>query len=230
MQYQSYLKYESYGFNPENFWGIVDGVVESIEMAESSAVRGKMFWKSGNLDANENRRPDAYDQNVDKDDYESMGNTDKEMVLLKIVDIDGNPLGGFTWWPVLPIIFNRGFNALVTADNRGYAAHLFDTEIKKQGEAAQNFVSGFGSSNQGDVIPAYLIPGNFPIQFRIEELRDHATSEFRKALELFNANDLKPVTGPIKVVHQYVNATEQYVRSNSLILIYSAEAYFNEMV
>ncbi|CAL8100425.1 unnamed protein product [Orchesella dallaii] len=212
MQYQSYIKLESYGFKPANFWAIVDGVVESIEMAESSAVDGRILVHKGDLPENANRRTEAYDLNPEADP--NTPNTDQEMILLKFESTEGNPLGAFNWWPVLPISFNIGFNPYISSDTRGYAAQVLDTEVKKQGETASKFVSGFGSSNQGDVIPLYH-SGSGGLETRLAEVQEKAMKQFQKAKELFDAATVT-VTGPIKYVHQYVNATNAYGTVNGV--------------
>jgi neutral ceramidase len=95
------------------FRSIVDGVTEAIEQAVDSSVDGKLSWNRGELlDANGNRRTEAYNNNTQEERDAYQYDTDKDMTILKMVDVQDKPIGVFTWWPVHPISFNGGINPL----------------------------------------------------------------------------------------------------------------------
>jgi neutral ceramidase len=92
--YFQYLLYEvmSLGFVQETLDALVDGIVESIARAHNTMVKGKLLTNVGPLlNASRNRSPTAYQINPDAKDYQY--DTDKNMTVVKFVDLNGNPLG-----------------------------------------------------------------------------------------------------------------------------------------
>ena len=63
------------------------------------------------------------------------------------------PLGLINWFAVHPTSMNKT-NHLVSGDNKGYAAQLFEKEMNPGDRiGAGKFVAAFGSANLGDVSP-----------------------------------------------------------------------------
>jgi len=207
MSYYAYLAIESYGFNPLVFWSVVDGIVESISQADSSLTTGKVYVKKGELLNNRNRQSGPYELNpeTEKEKYEH--NTDKEMILLRFEDETGTPIGSFAWWPVHPISFNGGVNPLVSSDSMGYAALLFDYAMNNGSRAGVGkVVSGFGSSNLGDVSPTLNAKGDIPDLFDAEKCRLMGTIIFEKAMQIFHGEDnSEQLKGSITHAHQFVD-------------------------
>jgi len=82
-------------------------------------------------------------------------NTDKDLVLLKIVGAtDGKPIGAIAWYAVHPVSMNNT-NPYISSDNKGYAELLFEEEINGPDvmPGKGSFVAAFGASNLGDVSP-----------------------------------------------------------------------------
>uniref|UniRef100_A0A8C0E7Z4 Neutral ceramidase n=1 Tax=Balaenoptera musculus TaxID=9771 RepID=A0A8C0E7Z4_BALMU len=149
----------SEGFSNRTFEYMVAGIMKSIEIAHANMRPGKIFINKGNVDgAQINRSPSSYLRNPQSERARYSSNTDKEMVLLKMVDLNGDDLGLISWFAVHPVSMNNS-NHLVNSDNVGYASYLFEQEKNKgylPGEGP--YVAAFASSNLGDVSPNILGP------------------------------------------------------------------------
>jgi hypothetical protein len=144
---------------------------------------------------------------------------DKDILLLKMESLGGEPLGAFTWWPVHPISFNDWDNPLVTSDNKGYASLLFDYKMnpgKRPGSPESKFVAGFGSSNLGDVSPNHS-EGKINMTDPISKVNFVGTKQFDAAYELFMDSTLPRVTGSIKFAHQFVDTETVQVKSTMVL-------------
>uniref|UniRef100_A0A8C0EB53 Neutral ceramidase n=1 Tax=Bubo bubo TaxID=30461 RepID=A0A8C0EB53_BUBBB len=133
---------------------IVNGIVKSIDIAHQNVRRGRLFINRGTVQNSQiNRSPFSYLANPASERSRYSSNTDKEMVMLKMVDSNGQELGFISWFAVHPVSMNNT-NHLVNSDNVGYASYLFEQEKNKgmlPGEGS--FVAAFASSNLGDVSP-----------------------------------------------------------------------------
>ena len=80
----------SWGFVPETFDAWVNGITNSIVMAHESQRSGKILLANGELDeANINRSPTSYLENPVEERAQYAADTDKNMLLLKLVDDEG---------------------------------------------------------------------------------------------------------------------------------------------
>uniref|UniRef100_A0A8C3WCB3 Neutral ceramidase n=1 Tax=Catagonus wagneri TaxID=51154 RepID=A0A8C3WCB3_9CETA len=149
----------SEGFSNRTFEYMVNGIVKSIEIAHTNMKPGKIFINKGNVDgAQINRSPTSYLRNPQSERSRYSSNTDKEMLLLKMVDLNGDDLGLISWFAVHPVSMNNS-NHLVNSDNMGYASYLFEQEKNKGYLPGQGpYVAAFASSNLGDVSPNTLGP------------------------------------------------------------------------
>ncbi|XP_004440055.1 PREDICTED: neutral ceramidase isoform X2 [Ceratotherium simum simum] len=149
----------SEGYSNRTFEYMVTGIVKSIEIAHTNMKPGKIFINKGNVDgAQINRSPYSYLQNPQSERARYSSNTDKEMIILKMVDLNGDDLGHISWFAIHPVSMNNS-NHLVNSDNMGYASYLFEQEKNKgylPGEGP--YVAAFASSNLGDVSPNILGP------------------------------------------------------------------------
>uniref|UniRef100_A0A5F9D419 Neutral ceramidase n=1 Tax=Oryctolagus cuniculus TaxID=9986 RepID=A0A5F9D419_RABIT len=142
----------SEGFSNRTFEYMVNGIMKSIEIAHTNMRPGKIFINKGIVDgAQINRSPYSYLQNPQSERARYSSNTDKEMVVLKMVDLNGDDLGLISWFAIHPVSMNNS-NHLVNGDNMGYASYLFEQEKNRGDLPGQGpFVAAFASSNLGDV-------------------------------------------------------------------------------
>ncbi|XP_026967714.1 neutral ceramidase isoform X1 [Sagmatias obliquidens] len=240
-----YFQYSTFviasgGFSNRTFEYMVAGIMKSIEIAHANMRPGKIFINKGNVDgAQINRSPSSYLRNPQSERARYSSNTDKEMVLLKMVDLNGDDLGLISWFAIHPVSMNNS-NHLVNSDNVGYASYLFEQEKNKgylPGEGP--YVAAFASSNLGDVSPNILGPhcintgescdnanSTCPIggpsmciamgpgQDMLDSTQIIGRIIYEKAKELY-ASASQEVTGPLASAHQWVNMTDVTVWLNS---------------
>nr|XP_037865146.1 neutral ceramidase isoform X2 [Chlorocebus sabaeus] len=149
----------SEGFSNRTFQHMVTGILKSIDIAHTNMKPGKIFINKGSVDGVQiNRSPYSYLQNPQSERARYSSNTDKEMVVLKMVDLNGDDLGLISWFAIHPVSMNNS-NHLVNSDNVGYASYLLEQEKNKGYLPGQGpFVAAFASSNLGDVSPNILGP------------------------------------------------------------------------
>ncbi|MEJ1276476.1 N-acylsphingosine amidohydrolase 2 [Cricetulus griseus] len=195
-QYTIYVL-ASEGFSNRTFQYLVSGIVKSIEIAHTNLKPGKIFVNKGNVaNVQINRSPSSYLQNPPSERARYSSNTDKEMLLLKMVDLNGEDLGLISWFAIHPVSMNNS-NHLVNSDNMGYAAYLFEQEKNRgylPGQPSMCMASGPGQ----DIFDSTQIIGRMIYQ-TAKELHDSASQE---------------VTGPVLAAHQWVNMTDVSVMLN----------------
>ncbi|KAK4943041.1 hypothetical protein LTR66_014639, partial [Elasticomyces elasticus] len=147
----------SRGFNKQSYRVIVDGAVESIRLAHESLTLGSLNVGTIELlNANTNRSPFAYLANPEEERANYEHDVDKELTMLRLRrSSDGKDIGVLTWFPVHGTSM-LGNNTLVTGDNKGVAAHLFERSMRDSDSAAEDFVAGFSQANVGDTSPNIL--------------------------------------------------------------------------
>ncbi|XP_028915124.1 putative neutral ceramidase C [Ornithorhynchus anatinus] len=230
----------SKGFIKPSFEVIVNGIVKSIEIAHSNMKPGKIFINKGNVEGVQiNRSPYSYMQNPESERQRYTSNTDKEMVVLRMVDLKGEDLGVLSWFAVHPVSMNNS-NHLVNSDNVGYASYLFEQE-KNAGQLPGQgpFVAAFASSNLGDVSPNTKGPhcintgescdnpnnacpvGGPDMCMAAGPGKDmfHSTqiigqSIYQRAKDLYSSAS-QEVTGPLSSAHQWVNMSNITIQLNS---------------
>lgn len=140
----------SLGFDKQSYQAIVDGALLSIKRAHMSLAPGTLSFGSTRIeDANINRSLFGYLNNPASERAEYGDDTvDKTLTMLKFRRTsDAKDIGVLTWFPVHGTSM-LGNNTLVTGDNKGVAAYLFEQSIKDP-----SFVAGFSQSNVGDTTP-----------------------------------------------------------------------------
>ncbi|NWW11996.1 ASAH2 ceramidase, partial [Oreocharis arfaki] len=219
---------------------IVSGIVKSIDIAHENMRRGRLFINRGTVENSQiNRSPFSYLENPESERSRYSSNTDKEMVVLKMVDEDGYELGLISWFAVHPVSMNNS-NHLVNSDNVGYASYLFEQEKNRgmlPGEGS--FVAAFASSNLGDVSPntrgpfcantgescdnpqsacpvggAAMCMAKGPGSDMFESTRIIGQNIYLKAKELYEKAS-QEVTGPLSSAHQWVNMSNVSVELNA---------------
>ncbi|KAI9670477.1 MAG: hypothetical protein M1817_004344 [Caeruleum heppii] len=144
----------SRGFSKQSYQAIVDGTVLSIKRAHDSLIDGYLAVGHRDVEgANVNRSPYAYRANPEQERDGYGNDVDKMMTLLAFRRAkDGKDLGILTWFPVHGTSM-LGNNTLITGDNKGVAADLFEKKMKNHPSGAAGFVAGFSQSNVGDTSP-----------------------------------------------------------------------------
>lgn len=147
----------SKGFNKQSYQAIVDGALLSIRRAHESLTPGYLTFGAVDVeDANINRSPFAYLANPKEERARYGHDVDKTLTLLKFQRAeDSKTIGVLTWFPVHGTSM-LGNNTLISGDNKGVAAYLFEESVKDDANAADGFVAGFSQANVGDTSPNVL--------------------------------------------------------------------------
>lgn len=144
----------SKGFNKPSYQAIVDGAVASIKQAHENLAPGYLSVGASDItDANINRSPFSYMANPEEERQRYKSDVDKSLTLLRLAHATDNgskDIGVLTWFPVHGTSM-YGNNTLVTGDNKGVAAYLFEKSVNDS-----NFVAGFSQANVGDTSPNVL--------------------------------------------------------------------------
>lgn len=144
----------SRGFSHQSYQAIVDGALESIKQAHETLSPGQLSFGSVDIEnANINRSPYAYQANPEAERKRYEHNVDKTLTLLKLRrNSDKKDIGVLTWFPVHGTSM-LGNNTLITGDNKGVAAYLFEKHAAQLDSTADDFVAGFSQANVGDTSP-----------------------------------------------------------------------------
>ncbi|KAI0811360.1 Neutral/alkaline nonlysosomal ceramidase [Xylaria sp. FL0064] len=153
----------SKGFDQQSYRAIVDGALLSIKRAHESLAPGHLSVGSTKVfGANINRSLFAYLANPEEEraqyniSSEDDGSVEKDMTLLKFQrSSDGKNIGVLTWFPTHGTSV-LGNNTLISGDNKGVAAYLFEKSVAGDESAAEGFVAGFSQANVGDTSPNVL--------------------------------------------------------------------------
>ncbi|XP_072228876.1 neutral ceramidase [Leuresthes tenuis] len=218
---------------------LVNGIVESIDIAHRSMRPGRIYRNSEELeDSSLNRSPHSYLNNPEDERRRYKSNTDRKVLVLRFTDLDGDGIGMLCWFAVHAVSMNYT-NRMVSSDNMGYASYLLEQE-KNPGElpGQGGFVAGFSSSNLGDVSPntkgphcvntglpcdylnsscpaggTKMCQGFGPGEDMFESTRIIGHNIYMKAKELYD-HAVEEVTGPLLSAHQWVNMTDVTVQIN----------------
>ncbi|XP_049614616.1 neutral ceramidase [Syngnathus scovelli] len=230
----------SKGYLKSSVQPLVKGIVKSVERAHSTLRPGRIYKNRGRVDASSvNRSPHSYRNNPQEEQNRYDDNVDKDMVLLKFTDLDGDGIGALGWFAVHAVSM-KTTNRLVSSDNMGYAAYLMEKHKNPAalpGQAA--FVAAFSSSNLGDVSPniegPHCVNSGLACDYLNSSCPDGGTKEcqafgpgedmfdstsiiahniFTKAKELY-ASAVDQVTGPVHSAHQWVNMTDVTIDINA---------------
>lgn len=153
----------SLGFDKQSYQAIVDGCVLSIVRAHEKLSPGSLSVGNTKVfGANINRSLYSYLANpeVERQKYnlsaEDDGSVEKEMTLLRFKrESDGKNIGILSWFPTHGTSMTVN-NTLITGDNKGLAADLFEKKAQQTSDASNDFVAGFSQANMGDASPNTL--------------------------------------------------------------------------
>jgi neutral ceramidase len=141
------------GFDRQGYSGIVQGALLSIQRAHQSLKEGQLsVGKIRIEDANVNRSPYSYAANPQAERSQYKDDVDKDLTLIRFAGADGKDIGVLTFFATHGTSM-LGNNTLVTGDNKGLAAYLFE---KQMATSSPGFVAGFSQANVGDVSPNIL--------------------------------------------------------------------------
>ncbi|KAL4933641.1 neutral/alkaline ceramidase [Aspergillus undulatus] len=145
------------GFDRQSYDAIVNGVLLSIKRAHETLAPGRATFGTIDLeDANINRSPYSYDANPEEEKARYSSNVDKTLQLLRFDrESDNKTIAILTFFPVHGTSL-YGNNTLVTGDNKGVAAWLFEKSVQDDAKFADDFVAGFSQSSVGDTSPNIL--------------------------------------------------------------------------
>ncbi|XP_068115033.1 neutral ceramidase [Hyperolius riggenbachi] len=237
-QYTTFIV-TSGGFHRASADAIVNGIVKSINIAHENLKRGRIYVNRGSVENSQlNRSPTSYERNPESERDSYSTNTDKDMVILKMVDMNDKEVGLVSWFAVHPVSMPNS-NHLISSDNMGYASYLFELEKNKgylPGEGP--FVAAFASSNLGDVTPNTKGPictntglpcepftstcpefgvttciATGPGENYFESTRIIGEQLFLKAVDLYQ-NASKELHGDVNTAHQWVNMSDVTVQLN----------------
>ena len=220
--YGSYGLYNitSFGFSRENFEAIVSGTTRAIVKAYRQQAPARLTLARRDLPGYQfNRSPEAYRANPAGERQHFASDTDPEMALLKVTNLSGKPVAAFNWFPVHGVSLSMS-NKLVSGDNKGLAAYLFEEAMgndhgRGDGAAPTGFVAGFVQANAGDVSPydvskiAWGQPFD-PEDHGMERNEASGRGQFHAAAELL-ADATEVIDGPVGAVHRFVMLPERPV-------------------
>lgn len=145
------------GFRPRTFEAIIDGIVTAIERADSDLGPGDIRLDTGRVHgANVNRALMAFERNPIVDKQQFPGGVDSSMTVLRF-ERNGTPIGVLSWFATHGTSMTNT-NRLISPDNKGYAAYLWEHDWAGRSSLAKasgepGFVAGFAQGNAGDMSP-----------------------------------------------------------------------------
>ena len=211
--YSHYAMYDlsMLGYDETNFNCVANGIFQAIVRAHGNLAPGNILIKSGQLNnCGWNRSPIAYNNNPADEISRFGSDTDKTMTLLRFVTATGREIGAVNWFAVHPTSMGNT-NKLITGDNKGYAAYLFEKVMGTDYQSANTFVAAFAESNAGDVSPN--IYWGYPNGVDdVAHMKLLGERQYMKAMELFNTATER-LTGGVDYRHQYVDFSNETIDS-----------------
>ncbi|WP_305784639.1 neutral/alkaline ceramidase [Symbioplanes lichenis] len=186
------------GFEAQTFEALVAGIVRAVERAESGLAPGTVKIAEGTLaGANVNRSLPAFEANPAADRATFPGAVDTRMSVLRF-EQGGVPVGLLSFFATHGTSM-RPDNHLISADNKGYAAHVVERD---NGPA---FVAAFAQTNAGDMSPNLRNGGaEGPTDDQAVNTRIIGQLQADKATELFDGAT-EVLSGPIDARGRYVD-------------------------
>ncbi|XP_059055431.1 neutral ceramidase [Achroia grisella] len=226
------------GFVKETFIAYVLGIYKSIVIAHTKLTPARVeYGEAELLDANINRSPSSYLRNPPEERERYKYDVDKTLAQVRFLTPTNEVLGVINWFAVHPTSMNNT-NRLVSSDNVGYASILMEKALNGNNThpGKGNIVCAFASTNLGDVSPNIKGPrcefsgkvcdqekllcklpkercfASGPGKDMFDSTRIIATRMYQTAMKIL-AVPGEDVTGPIGVVHQFVEMPLQKVPS-----------------
>lgn len=185
------------GFVPEVYQKVVDGIVDAIVAAAESIRPATIKISKGEIESDKevafNRSLEAYNANPEiktklkKEETDQA--VDRNMLLMRFDDLEGNPIGSWNWFGVHTTSLSND-NHRICSDNKGYAAKYHEDKVRKRKK--DTFISVFAQRKAGDVTPNYKwdkkkkwTRGKFEDDF--ESAKFNGNIQFEHAHNLFKA-------------------------------------------
>ena len=197
------------GFRPKTFAALVDGIDEAVTRAHRDLAPASLRLVHGELtDASVNRSRIAFDRNPSEERSFFPDAIDPQTTVLGI-EREGQVIGAINWFPVhCTSMTNR--NRLLSADNKGYAAYLFErvdagVDYLADLDGNPDFVAAFAQTNAGDMSPNLdLAPGHGPTDDEVENTRLIGTRQ-HDAVDRLLAGPGRVVEGPLDARHCWID-------------------------
>ena len=204
------------GFIDQAYRAQVDGIVASIVMAHNDLKPGYILLNKGDLEnASYNRSSPAYANNPAIERNKYVGDIQKEMILLKVLQQGNKEVGMISWFATHPNAMGPD-SKLLSGDNKGYASYLFERKLKQSTyQGSNNFVAAFAINNAGDMSPN-INPdskGRGPTSDRFENVKIIGERQYQTALSLYQ-NASEQLVGPINFAQRYVDLSDTQVAND----------------
>ncbi|TQK69945.1 neutral/alkaline ceramidase [Nocardioides sp. SLBN-35] len=188
------------GFRPRTFARLVDGVVEAIARADADLAPTTLRLTRGELhDASANRARAAFERDPAHERALFPDGIDPRMTLLRL-ERDGELAGAISWFGVHNTSMSNR-NLLISADNKGWAAH--------QWERDGDLVTAFAQTNAGDLSPNLgLQPATGPTTDERENTRIIGERQLAAARLLASEPGVE-VAPLVDVRHRWVRLAER---------------------
>jgi neutral ceramidase len=191
------------GYDAQGFEAIVDGIVQSIVLANNNLATGTIRINSGDLlNTSINRSPEAYLLNPAAERAQYAYDTDKKMTMLRLQAADGTEVGALNWFAVHGTSMGNN-NLLISGDNKGYASYLFEKAKGTNPVAAKTFVAAFAQSNEGDATPNIYGGTNGGGANDFESVELSGSKQYTLARSLYD-NATQLLTGAVDYRHTFV--------------------------
>ena len=191
------------GFDQQNLDAVVHGIYQAIVRAHNNLGAGTITVASGDLtDASINRSPNAYLRNPAAERVQYASDTNTLMTLLRLQKSTGLEIGAINWFAVHGTSMGND-NHLISGDNKGYAAYLFEKAKETNYVADETFVAAFAQSDEGDSTPNIFGGTNGGGANDFDSTALAAQKQYHKALALYNSAT-EPLVGGVDYRHAYV--------------------------
>ncbi|MFH0245435.1 neutral/alkaline non-lysosomal ceramidase N-terminal domain-containing protein [Streptomyces sp. HK10] len=183
--YSHHLLYNitTLGFHAKTFDAVVRGIVEAVGRAHADLAPSDLSLSRGELrGASVNRSRTAFDRNPAGVKAHFPDATDPLTTLLRI-ERQGRLVGAVNWFATHCTSMS-GDNRLISADNKGYAAHRWEREVAGAdylAGTAPEVIAAFAQTNAGDMSPNLdLEPPTTPEDF--ERTREMGLRQYEAAV------------------------------------------------
>jgi neutral ceramidase len=193
------------GFEAPVFEAIVAGIVRAIAAADADLAPGTVKYAEGTLSgANVNRSLEAYRRNPAADQARFPDAVDRRMTVLRF-EQGGTPVGLLSFFATHGTSMTQT-NRLISADNKGYAAHVIEHDVHGVTWAQRGrFVAAFAQTAAGDMSPNLRGGGaQGPTDDEFANTRIIGQLQADRAQQLFDSAT-EELSGPIAARGRYVD-------------------------
>ncbi|HEX5567542.1 MAG TPA: neutral/alkaline non-lysosomal ceramidase N-terminal domain-containing protein, partial [Streptomyces sp.] len=208
--YSHHLLYNltTLGFHARTFEAVTAGILEAVGRAHADLAPADLVLTRGELrDASVNRSRAAFDRNPADVRAHFPDAIDPLTTLLRF-ERQGRLVGAVNWFATHCTSMS-GDNRLISADNKGYAAHHWEREVGGAdylSDTAPEVVTAFAQTNAGDMSPNLdLKPPTTPEDF--ERTRELGLRQYRAAARQLDGPGA-PVTGNVDSRLVYVDLSD----------------------